>query len=201
MSDKPKQATFFVQDPFTEDVQGPLTVPELKQWFAQGSVGEWGVSKSPEGPWTPASQVKGLATAKPPINPPVSTATPSPQQAVEQTAPSPAPAPTTTESASAFRTSALFALDWAKQHFPKSLIGRVLITIAGLWLGLMVVFGIGIWWSENFGQGAIARKSMEEAKEQSRRTWSALEQLGGESHKTQTIRDAEYERAKRELGR
>ena len=65
MGDRPKQPTFFVQDPFTEEVNGPLDAQQLKQWFAQGAVGDWGVSKSPSGPWTPASKVKGLAVAGP----------------------------------------------------------------------------------------------------------------------------------------
>lgn len=60
MGDIPKQPMFFIQDPFTEEVKGPLTAQQLKQWFTQGSVGDWGVSKSAAGPWTPASQVKGL---------------------------------------------------------------------------------------------------------------------------------------------
>jgi hypothetical protein len=64
MSDKTKQASFFIQDPFTEEVQGPMSVQDLKQWYAKGAVEGWGVSKSPNGPWTPAAEVKGLATPK-----------------------------------------------------------------------------------------------------------------------------------------
>ena len=64
MASTPRQQKFFIQDPFTEDVKGPLDAQQLKQWFAQGAVGEWGVSKSQNGPWTPAAQVKGLAPPK-----------------------------------------------------------------------------------------------------------------------------------------
>ena len=51
MTDKPKQASFFIQDPFTEELQGPMSVQDLKQWYAKGAVEGWGVSKSPNGPW------------------------------------------------------------------------------------------------------------------------------------------------------
>ena len=60
MSEKPKPQMFYVQDPFTEEVQGPLSASDLKQRFSGGGLDEWGVSKSTTGPWTPASQVKGL---------------------------------------------------------------------------------------------------------------------------------------------
>ena len=61
MSDKPKSQMFYVQDPFTEDVRGPLSASDLRQWFSTGGLDDWGVAKSPTGPWTPASQVKGLS--------------------------------------------------------------------------------------------------------------------------------------------
>jgi hypothetical protein len=79
MADKPKQAEFFIQDPFTEQVKGPLSVQQLKQWFAKGGVEEWGVSKSPNGPWTPARTVKGIA---PPPSPPAKPAAPPPSAGV-----------------------------------------------------------------------------------------------------------------------
>ena len=65
MTDKPKQASFFIQDPFTEELQGPMSVQDLKQWYAKGAVEGWGVSKSPNGPWTLANKVKGLAPPPP----------------------------------------------------------------------------------------------------------------------------------------
>jgi len=61
MGETPKPPTFFIQDPLTQKVEGPLTVQQLKQWYSGGSVGLWGVAKTPNGPWTPAAQVKGLA--------------------------------------------------------------------------------------------------------------------------------------------
>jgi hypothetical protein len=61
-----KPSGFFIQDPFTEEVKGPLTAQQLRNWFAQGQVGNWGVSKSPDGPWTPAAKVKGLGDSIPP---------------------------------------------------------------------------------------------------------------------------------------
>ena len=60
MSEKPKPQVFYVQDPFTEEVHGPLSASDLKQRFFGGLLDGWGVSKSTTGPWTPASQVKGL---------------------------------------------------------------------------------------------------------------------------------------------
>lgn len=66
MGDIPKQPMFFIQDPFTGEVKGPLTTQQLRNWFAQGQVEDWGVSKSPDGPWTPAAKVKGLGDSIPP---------------------------------------------------------------------------------------------------------------------------------------
>ena len=60
MSEKPTPQMFYVQDPFTEEVHGPLSASDLKQRFSRGGLNAWGVSKSTTGPWTPASQVKGL---------------------------------------------------------------------------------------------------------------------------------------------
>lgn len=65
MTEKPTQQEFFVQDPFTEEVKGPLSASDLKQWFSKGGFDAWGVSKSPNGPWTIASQVKGLIRQPP----------------------------------------------------------------------------------------------------------------------------------------
>lgn|GEM_PF-5993318 len=63
MTEKTTPQGFFVQDPFTEEVEGPLSSTELKLWYAKGGVEEWGVSRSPKGPWTLSNKVKGLATA------------------------------------------------------------------------------------------------------------------------------------------
>ena len=35
VTEKAQQRVFFVQDPFTEEVKGPLSVAELKQWRAK----------------------------------------------------------------------------------------------------------------------------------------------------------------------
>ncbi len=61
MTGTPAPKTFFVRDPFTEEVQGPMDVKALRLWFEQGGVEDWGVSKSRSGPWTQAEAVKGLA--------------------------------------------------------------------------------------------------------------------------------------------
>jgi hypothetical protein len=66
MSEKVQNASFFIQDPFTEEVQGPLSVQDLKAWCANGGCDDWGVSKSPTGPWTPVAKVKGLMPTNPP---------------------------------------------------------------------------------------------------------------------------------------
>lgn len=63
MGEKPEQPMFFIRNLTTQELKGPLTVQQLKQWYSRDSVGAWGVSKSPNGPWTPATQVKGLAAA------------------------------------------------------------------------------------------------------------------------------------------
>ena len=64
MTEKAQPQGYFVQDPFTDEVKGPLSVVDLKRWFAKGGVEGWGVSKSPNGPWTLAAQVKGLPPPK-----------------------------------------------------------------------------------------------------------------------------------------
>lgn len=212
MSEKPKQTSFFIQDPFTEEVQGPLSVQELKQWFAQGSVCDWGVSKSPNGPWTPASAVKGLAIAKAP-----DTALPKNEPAPQPTTPpapsTPPPTPVAETSSAPIRGKRIVAFDLAKQYFPKSLIGRVLVSIVGLWLVCGILFGIGELWSESYGTGAAYRRAKAAADAQMAKTEEALRQSAKEADKAaeqfygkkawqeKVIRDGEYERAKRELGR
>ena len=204
MTEKAQQQAFFVQDPFTEEVKGPLSVSELKQWFAKGGVEGWSVSKSPNGPWTLASQVKGLTPPKPPeiVNPiPVAP----PQTQTVQAVPVATPSPVAIGSSRPLREKASAAYDLAKQYFPKSLIGRVLVSIAGIWLGFLILlgipFGIGILWSETFGSGARAREARAEAEAQRIRTWNTFEEVGGKAYKDETIREAEYERAKKQLGR
>jgi hypothetical protein len=215
MSENPKLPTFFIRDPFTEEVKGPLTVQQLKQWFAQGAVGDWGVSKSPDGPWSPAAQVKGLASAQATEVAQAKAAIPK-QPATTKVASPPDQPISGTACMSSLRARVSTALGWAKKHYPKSLIGRVLVTVGGLWISLLLVcgvpLGIGILWSETLGQGAKARHAMDAAKAQAIRTEAALdeagkaahkamEQLQGDAYKQRVIRDAEYERAKKELGR
>ncbi len=211
MSEKPKQASFFIQDPFTEEVQGPLSVQELKEWFSKGAVEGWGVSKSPNGPWTPATQVKGLAPAKPPEPAAVISEAPAPKPVTEQPSASDSP-PSVGASLEPLRENVAAVVGLAKQYFPQSLIGRVLVSIVGLWLACAVLFGIGVLWSDTFGQGARARAAMAEAKAQGHRTEEALrqsgeaahramEQLQGNAYKEKVIRDAEYERAKQQLAK
>jgi hypothetical protein len=216
MGDIPKQSMFFIQDPYTEEVKGPLTAQQLKQWFAQGSFQEWGVSKSSEGPWTPAAQVKGLAPAKKAETAHANTAIAQQPPAATVASP-PAKSHGGNQSPASSKAKVSAALDWAKQHYPKSLVGRVLVTVAGLWVSLLLLcgipLGIGIVWSETFGAGAAARQAMQEAEAQAVRTEAALrdgqkqvdqamEQLEGtDAYRKRVIRDAEYERAKRERGR
>jgi hypothetical protein len=215
VTEKAQQQVFFVQDPFTEEVKGPLSVAELKKWFAKGGVEGWSVSKSPNGPWTLAAQVKGLTPAKATEVAQASSAVPK-QLAVTKVASPPDQPRSSTAAMSPLKSRAETAFDWAKQHYPKSLIGRVLVTVAGLWLALLLIcgipLGIGILWSETLGQGARARQAMDEAKAQAVRTEAALDEAGkaahkamellqGDAYKRKVIQDAEYERAKKELGR
>jgi hypothetical protein len=65
MGEAPKQSMFFIRDPETAEVKGPLTVQQLRQWYSRGVFQVWGVSKSPKGPWILASHVKGLTVATP----------------------------------------------------------------------------------------------------------------------------------------
>lgn len=65
MGETSKPPTFFIQNPLTKKIEGPLTVQQLKQWYSRGSVGGWRVAKTPNGPWTTAAQVKGLADTVP----------------------------------------------------------------------------------------------------------------------------------------
>ena len=49
MSEKPTPQMFYVQDPFTEEVQGPLSASDLKQRFSGGArrMGRFKVSDWP----------------------------------------------------------------------------------------------------------------------------------------------------------
>jgi len=201
VSEKSKQRSFFIQDPFTEEVQGPLDTQQLKRWYATGGLGEWGVSQSPNGPWTPAADVKGLAVPKAPeTTPPQIESAPPPPTPTGP--PEPSPTPQKADSFESLRENVLAAIDLAKQHFPESLIGRVLICLVGLWLVGAALFGIGVFWHENFGQGAVARKAMQEADAQAAKVGSAWQELYSEEEwRKKVISDAEYERAKRELSR
>ena len=229
MASTPRQQNFFIQDPFTEDVKGPLDAQQLKQWFAQGAVGDWGVSKSQNGPWTPAAQVKGLAPSKA-SEPPQRVATQSEQPTVVKAEPSLISSPMPAASRTSFQAlvdsffgkakqrypAATPAIEWAEQHFPKSFFGRAAVAVAGLWLSLLLVcvvlLGVGTVWSETFGNGAKSRQAVKEAEEAAIRADKALETMGEQAHKAmeqlegggyrqRVIRDAEYKRAKRELGR
>ncbi len=52
---------YYVKDPFTGDVQGPITETKLRELAASGNIdGTWEVSKSNTGPWVLASRIKGL---------------------------------------------------------------------------------------------------------------------------------------------
>lgn len=193
---------FFIQDPFTETVKGPVTAEDLRKLFAQGGHETWGVSKSRNGPWTPLAKVRGIAPTTPPPK-------------VEQPAPIPKPAEVVANNSvrnSPSRTSAdqiQACVDQIKalrslllRYWPKSLIARIGVVIVGGYLALMVLFGIGVWWSETYGVGARAREALIEAQEGARRTMDALERVGGDAYRDSVIRDSEYERAKRErLGR
>jgi hypothetical protein len=52
---------FFIRDPFTEQASGPYNGENLQQMMADGTIGDfWEVSKSKQGPWTPAGKVPWL---------------------------------------------------------------------------------------------------------------------------------------------
>ena len=51
----------FIKDPFTEEVQGPISLQKLKELAQSGEIdGAWEVAKSNTGPWTQAKKLKGL---------------------------------------------------------------------------------------------------------------------------------------------
>jgi hypothetical protein len=52
---------FFLRDPLTEEVQGPISPKDVRDIYSQGGYENWELSKSNAGPWTPLCQVKGLA--------------------------------------------------------------------------------------------------------------------------------------------
>ena len=52
---------FFLKDPFTDDVTGPVTDSQLKQLASAGTISEsWEISRSQDGPWLNVGKVKGL---------------------------------------------------------------------------------------------------------------------------------------------
>jgi hypothetical protein len=67
---------WYVQDRFTDSVTGPFDAAQLQVMAAEGRLeADAQVSKSQEGPWVPASRVKGLMPAASPIVQAKSTAT------------------------------------------------------------------------------------------------------------------------------
>jgi hypothetical protein len=100
---------------------------------------------------------------------------------------------------------AITAYNLAVKHFPKSLVGRVAVSIGAVWLVLVTVLGIsfGIWdaiW------GARERQNYAEAvagEQRARRALdSAIEQTRGyEAMRDSVIKDGDYQRAVRETGR
>jgi len=57
MSDQLSPKMFYVQNPVTKEVRGPGSASDLKQWFSKGGRDDWGVAKSPNGPWRPAYEI------------------------------------------------------------------------------------------------------------------------------------------------
>ena len=62
MSEKPTPQMFYVQDPFTEEVQGPLSASDLKQRFSGGArrmgrfkVNDWPMDACQSGQGTQAT--------------------------------------------------------------------------------------------------------------------------------------------------
>lgn len=188
---------FFIQDPFTEAVKGPVTADDLRKLFAQGGYETWGVSKSRNGPWTPLAKVRGIGSTTAP-----------PAAKAEQQIPIQKP-PAVIESDAARSPSSRTSADQIQalrslllRYWPKSWLLRIGVVIVGFYATLFLLFGIGVWWSETFGAGARAREALIEVQRGARRTMDALERAGGDDYKDSVIRDSEYERAKRErLGR
>jgi hypothetical protein len=52
---------FFLKDPFTDSVTGPVEASALKQLAAEGAIDtSWGISRAIHGPWQSVGTVKGL---------------------------------------------------------------------------------------------------------------------------------------------
>lgn len=51
---------FFLKDPLTDEVSGPVDVAHIRQLYTKGGYELWEMSKSNAGPWTPLNRVKGL---------------------------------------------------------------------------------------------------------------------------------------------
>lgn len=52
---------FFLKDPFTDDVTGPITEQKLREVALAGKIGgSWEISRSKEGPWQSVASVRGL---------------------------------------------------------------------------------------------------------------------------------------------
>lgn len=188
---------FFIQDPLTETVRGPVAADDLRRLFAEGGHETWGVSKGRNGPWTPLARVRGIgstnASSAAKVEQPIPIQKPA---AVIDSDAARSPSTRTSVNPIQARRSSLL------RYWPKSWLLRIGVVIVGFYATLMLLFGIGVWWSETYGVDARAREARIRAQEGARRTMDALERVGGDDYKDSVIRDSEYERTKRErLGR
>lgn len=64
-STNPKKKSVYLKDPFTDQCYGPLETSALKDKVTGGEVDEeWGISKTPSGPWKKLGELPGLFTPK-----------------------------------------------------------------------------------------------------------------------------------------
>lgn len=133
--------SFFVKDPFTEEIQGPFNLQQLRAWYAEGGVESWMIAKSSAGPWTEASKVKGLSVAPPPTPPNVMNNKKnqvSEQVAVVSTDPPQSPSITPN------RTPSLQSVDYKKIGVG-AVCGGLLMLIIGISSSNEVLGGLGFW--------------------------------------------------------
>ncbi len=183
------QTLFFIQDAITNQVMGPINSQQVRLWFVSRDATDWRISKSPHGPWTAASLVKGLKSTSAVLRdespPRVATVTPA-----SLLPPAGGDSLPSTESTP--------AVGWARLagSFYSS---SPVLTWFFVVIGVLITARTVVWLNEGPGRMSELEKSiraLDESIEDSRRA-----RYGDEAYEQSVIREAEYKRAKDELGR
>ena len=166
---------FFLKDPFTDDVTGPISEHKLREVALAGKIsGAWEISKSKTGPWQSVASVRGLQLGS---STTATTNTPPPTQAEQPTSrlvdSANAAMKTVQSQFDAARrahfsssTSVLDIFDWQFKKYLTPWILRItwaiVLVVAPFLLLLFLIQIVGIWlpefqWSDTDGSGAVDR--------------------------------------------